>query len=64
MKLKYYEEENGYNSDIFIFSCLKIFANVSLPLQKHYQGIQNSVINYFTWNFWNIMFKSKHDSQW
>ena len=48
----------------FIFRCLKIFANVSLPLQKDHQGIQNSAINYFTWNFWNIIFKSKHDSQW
>ena len=48
----------------FIFRCLKIFLNVSLPLQKHHQGIQNSAINYFTWNFWNIMVKSKYDSQW
>ena len=26
----------------FIFRSLKIFANVSLPLQKHHQGIQFS----------------------
>ena len=32
----------------FIFRSLKIFANVSLPLQKHHQGIQNSAIKYIT----------------
>ena len=47
-----------------IFRCSKIFANVSLQRQKHHQGIQTSAIKYFTWNFWNIMIKSKHDSQW
>ena len=35
----------------FIFRSLNIFANVSLSLQKHHQGIQNSAINYITWNF-------------
>ena len=30
---------------------LKIFANVSPPLQKHHQGIQKSAIKDFTWNF-------------
>ena len=35
----------------FIFRSLKIFANVSLPLQKHHQGIQNLAMNYITWNF-------------
>ena len=48
----------------FIFRCLNIFANVSLPLHKDHQGIQKSAINYFTWNFWNIIIKSKRDSQW
>ena len=35
----------------FIFRSSKIFANVSLLLQKYHQGIQNSAINYITWNF-------------
>ena len=32
----------------FIFRSSKIFGNVSLPLQKHHQGIKNSAMNYIT----------------
>ena len=47
----------------FIFTSLKMFANVSLPLQKHHQGIQHSAINYITWNFLEYTEKNGYQNQ-